>query len=215
MAGFRGINRNIRLDPSEVKHRPDGCYTDEEIEILCPWRHGGQDAEGCTTMSPIGTGMQKFTSTKSRFFRRPSPISSVIRTPDRCRDELWVNGHTRAMSPCNAIITSRRARVRQGISRRTSQMATFYTRNDVSRLIGIMACCCETHQDLSLRHPVISEAPDRLERILYLRHHGIILYLRHELGRQSRPGIMSTPSHSSIGQMGSSTRDLIRHLQQF
>jgi hypothetical protein len=40
VAGFRGFNRNISLDPSEVKHRPDGCYTDEEIGILSleAWR---------------------------------------------------------------------------------------------------------------------------------------------------------------------------------
>ncbi len=40
LAGFRGVNRNIKLDPSEVKHRPDGCYTDEEIGILSleAWR---------------------------------------------------------------------------------------------------------------------------------------------------------------------------------
>jgi hypothetical protein len=40
LAGFRGVNRNIKLSPSEVEHRPDGCYTDEEIRILSleAWR---------------------------------------------------------------------------------------------------------------------------------------------------------------------------------
>jgi hypothetical protein len=39
-AEFRGSNRRIPLAPSEVKHRPDGCYTDEEIGILSleAWR---------------------------------------------------------------------------------------------------------------------------------------------------------------------------------